>query len=122
MENTGRSCKGLDLKRNYYALYLSIVQKKSVSESLSELNIVSGHGKSKRRRSSRKEKKKMGFREYNFTEEELKKIIKRKERETYDQIAKDYECSMDTIALRVKEYMMEKGIWEQRAWKREKRR
>ena len=54
VENTGRSCKGLDLKRNYYALYLSIVQKKSVSESLGELNIVSGHGKSKRRRKIRK--------------------------------------------------------------------
>ena len=117
MENTGRSCKGLDLKRNYYALYLSIVQKKSVSESLSELNIVSGHGKSKRRR-SRKEKKKMGLREYNFTEEELKKIIERKKKESYEQIAKDYECSKHTIVLRVKEYMVEEGTWEQRAWKR----
>lgn len=90
------------MKENYYALYLAIIAKKSVSKSCSEMGLTEKNPKNRKKK-------------YHLSEEEIQNIIHMKmNKVTWREIAEKYKIPYQHIMKRVKEYM---GTdWDNRGW------
>ena len=110
MNNVGRHIEGTDYKRNYLALYLSIVRKYSVSKALKELGIKAYKKKKKDKKIDKSGKR------YDFEEDEISKMVElKREGKTYKEIAEYFNCLPSTAYNRIKRKLGDK--WEEREWK-----